>query len=144
MLGIPCRILVDGAAGALLASGCIRAVLVGADRIASNGDVANKIGTYPLAVLSARHRIPFYVLAPSSTLDPSLADGSAIVIEERDPAEVLRPAAAPGAAAYNPAFDVTPADLISGIVTDFAVYRRPYQFGPVSDSGMPGEAYARA
>lgn len=140
VLGVPCRVLVDGAGGTLLASGQVRAVLVGADRIAANGDVANKIGTYPLAVLSARHQVPFYVAAPFSTVDVSLADGSGVVIEERDPGEVLQPAAAPGAGAYNPAFDVTPGSLISAIVTESAVHRRPYHFSVIPRAKAPEEA----
>lgn len=127
LLGIPCNLLVDGAAGSLLASGRVGAVLVGADRIAANGDVANKVGTYPLAVLAARHAVPFYVVAPWSSVDGSLSSGSDIVVEERDEAEVLHPAAAPGAHAYNPAFDVTPGTLITALVSEVGVYRRPYR-----------------
>ncbi len=130
LLHIPCRLLADGAAGSLLASGCVDAVLVGADRIAANGDVANKVGTYPLAVLAERHAVPFYVVAPWSSIDPRLEDGSSIVVEERDEGEVLRPAAARGARAYNPAFDVTPGLLVTAIVTETGVYRRPYRLTP--------------
>ena len=125
-LGIPCRLLVDAAAGSLLASGRVGAVLVGADRIAANGDVANKVGTYPLAVLAARHGVPFYVLAPWSTVDLRLASGREIPVEERDPREVTEPAAPEGTAAYNPAFDVTPGALVSALVTERGVFRRPY------------------
>ena len=124
--GIPCRLLVDGAAGMLLASGRCRAVLVGADRIAANGDVANKVGTYPLAVLAARHAIPFIVLAPWSSVDPCLPDGSRIPVEERDPGEVTAPVAPANTIAFNPAFDVTPGSLVSAIVTETGIYRRPY------------------
>ena len=123
--GVPVTVLVDAAAGHLLATGRIAACIVGADRIAANGDTANKIGTYSLAVLAAAHGVPFYVAAPSSTFDLALADGSGIPIEERSAAEVLAPlgvqAAPAGARAYNPAFDVTPARLIRGIVTEQGV-----------------------
>jgi methylthioribose-1-phosphate isomerase len=107
-------------------------VVTGADRIAANGDTANKIGTYGLAVLARHHGIPFYVAAPSSTIDPAIATGAAIVIEERDPAEVrgvggrqTAPAASP---VFNPAFDVTPAELITAIITDRGIFRFPYDF----------------
>ena len=96
-------------------------MLVGADRIAANGDTANKIGTYPLAVLADRHDLPFYVVAPTSTIDPETPTGSEIPIEERDPREVSS-----RFPARNPAFDVTPAELISAIVTELGVHRRPY------------------
>ncbi len=129
--GIPFRVLVDSAAGALLAQGRVQAVLVGADRIARNGDTANKIGTYTLAVLAARHRVPFYVVAPASTVDLRAASGEAIPIEERGPEEVLaalgRQVAPQGAEAWNPAFDVTPAELIAGIVSEHGVLRPPYE-----------------
>jgi len=127
--GVPVTVLCDGAAGALLAAGRVDAVIVGADRITRRGDFANKIGTYPLAVLARRHGIPFYVAAPLSTFDPELDDGSAIPIEERDPAEVLSPRglelAAPQARAWNPAFDLTPADLVTGIITEKGVLTPP-------------------
>ncbi len=130
--GIPVTVVPDVAAATLLRRGRIDAVITGADRIAANGDAANKIGTYPLAVLAARHGVPFYVAAPSSTIDPAIADGDAIPIEERDPDEVHRygderftPA---GVAACNPAFDVTSADLIAAIVTEDGVHRPPYRF----------------
>ena len=97
------------------------AVLTGADRIAANGDTANKIGTYPLAVLAAHHGIPFYVVAPTSTVDLAAASGADIPIEERDPAEV-----SDRFAARNPAFDVTPAGLIAAIVTEEGVHRAPF------------------
>jgi methylthioribose-1-phosphate isomerase len=104
-------------------------VVVGADRIAANGDVANKIGTYPLAVLARRHGVPFYVAAPTSTIDFDTPDGTAIPVEERDGTEVLEPAGVkitpPGAVAFNPAFDITPADLVSGYVTERGVVARP-------------------
>jgi methylthioribose-1-phosphate isomerase len=119
--GIPHTVVADSAAGSLLARGEVDCVLVGADRIAANGDTANKIGTYPLAVLADRHGVPFYVVAPSSTVDLATSCGAEIPIEERDPAEVT--ARFP---ARNPAFDVTPAELISAIVTEAGVHRPPY------------------
>jgi len=119
--GIPHAVIADSAAGSLMARGEVDLVVTGADRIAANGDTANKIGTYSLAVLAAHHAIPFYVVAPSSTLDPETADGSGIPIEERDPAEVTD-----RFPARNPAFDVTPAALIAAIVTENGVHRPPY------------------
>jgi methylthioribose-1-phosphate isomerase len=113
----------------LMQRGRVDIVVVGADRIALNGDTANKIGTYTVAVLAERHRIPFYVAAPLSTIDIAIADGSMIPIEERDPAEVtgFRGVrwAAEGVSVANPAFDVTPAALITGIITEKAVVMRP-------------------
>jgi methylthioribose-1-phosphate isomerase len=120
-LGIPFDVIVDGAAGGLMAAGEVDCVFVGADRIAANGDTANKVGTYPLAVLAAHHGVPFYVVAPTSTIDPNTASGDGIVIEERAPTEVTE--AFP---ARNPAFDVTPAGLITAIVTEAGVHRAPY------------------
>jgi methylthioribose-1-phosphate isomerase len=120
--GIPHRVVADSAAGSLMAQGRVDRVVVGADRIAANGDVANKVGTYPLAVLADRHGVPFYVAAPVSTIDPATPDGSAIPIEERDPAEVL-----PEGDAFNPAFDVTPAELVTAIVTEAGVLKPPYE-----------------
>lgn len=121
-LGIPHTLICDGMAATLMAKGLIQACVVGADRIAANGDVANKVGTYAAAVNAKHHRLPFYVAAPRSTFDLSLPDGSRIPIEERAPAEVtglgderICPEAT---LAYNPAFDVTPAELIAGIFTD--------------------------
>jgi methylthioribose-1-phosphate isomerase len=119
--GIPHTVVADSAAGSLLARGDVDCVLVGADRIAANGDTANKIGTYPLAVVSARHEVPFYVVAPTSTIDLETASGAEIPIEERDPREVSS-----RFPARNPAFDVTPAELISAIVTERGVHRQPY------------------
>jgi len=124
--GLDCTLIADGAAGAVLRERSIDAVIVGADRIAANGDTANKIGTYSLALLARAHRVPFYVAAPASTFDLSLACGRDIPIEERDEAEVLQ-FAPRGARAYNPAFDVTPASLISTIITDRGVLRPPYR-----------------
>lgn len=120
-LQVPFSVIADAAAGALMAAGEVDCVLTGADRIAANGDTANKIGTYALAVLAAHHGIPFYVVAPSSTIDPSAASGEAIPIEERPPQEVS--ARFP---ARNPAFDVTPAALIAAIVTEEGVHRPPF------------------
>ena len=119
--GVPHTVVADAAAGSLLARGEVSAVLTGADRIAANGDTANKIGTYPLAVLAAHHGIPFYVVAPSSTVDLDTVSGDDIPIEQRDPAEVT--ARFPAA---NPAFDVTPAALVTAIVTEEGVHREPY------------------
>jgi methylthioribose-1-phosphate isomerase len=119
--GIPHRVVADSAAGGLMAQGRVDRIVVGADRIAANGDVANKVGTYPLAVLADRHGVPFYVAAPLSTIDPATPDGSSIPIEERDPTEVV----AEGEA-FNPAFDVTPAELVTAIVTEAGVLEPPY------------------
>jgi len=134
--GIPYELVVDGAAGYLLARGEVDAVLVGADRIAANGDVANKIGTYTLAVLAHRHGVPFYVVAPTSTIDPKINTGWEIPIEERDPREVLQlegvPLAPAGARARNPAFDLTPHELITAIVTERGVLRPPLE-GAIRD-----------
>lgn len=128
--GVSHALLPDVAAASLLASGRVDVVLVGADRIAANGDTANKIGTYPLAVLAARHEVPFYVCAPLTSFDRMLPDGSTIPIEERPASEVTKlagqPIAPAGTDAYNPAFDVTPKDLITGIVTDEGVLRPPF------------------
>lgn len=125
--GVPYRICVDSAAAAAMAQGLVDCVLVGADRIAANGDTANKIGTYGLAVAAARHGIPFVVVAPESSWDHDLPDGGGIVVEERDPAEVTGfagTAVAPAdARVFNPAFDVTPGELITAIVTEDRVVR---------------------
>jgi methylthioribose-1-phosphate isomerase len=110
--GIPFRVVTDSSAGLLMSRGLVDRIVVGADRIAANGDVANKIGTYPLAVLARRHDIPFVVAAPTSTIDPDTATGADIPIEERDPAEV---SSFPSA---NFAFDITPADLVTALVTE--------------------------
>jgi methylthioribose-1-phosphate isomerase len=120
--GIPFRVIADSAAGGLLARGLVDRVVVGADRIAANGDVANKVGTYPLAVLAARHGVPFYVAAPISTIDPGTPSGERIPIEERDPAEI-----GPGSDAFNPAFDVTPAELVTAIFTEAGLIGQPYE-----------------
>jgi methylthioribose-1-phosphate isomerase len=120
--GIPHAVIADSAAASLMAAGEVDAVLTGADRIAANGDTANKIGTYGLAVLAEYHEIPFYVVAPSSTVDHATATGAGIPIEERDPAEVTS-----RFAARNPAFDVTPAKLVTAIVTEHGVHMPPYR-----------------
>lgn len=129
--GIPATLITDNAAGALMARGEIDRVIVGADRIARNGDVANKIGTYTLAVLAHAHGLPFLVAAPTSTVDLTCPDGSAIPIEERAAEEVThlagRRVAPEGAPARNPAFDVTPHRLVSAIVTEVGVARAPYE-----------------
>jgi methylthioribose-1-phosphate isomerase len=120
-LDIPHAVIVDAAAASFMAAGEIDVVVTGADRIARNGDVANKIGTYALAVLARHHEIPLVVVAPTSTLDTSLPDGGGIPIEERDPAEVSS-----RFVARNPAFDVTPAALVSAIVTEEGVHAPPF------------------
>jgi methylthioribose-1-phosphate isomerase len=120
--GIPVTLICDSMAAQVMKEGRVQRVIVGADRIAANGDTANKIGTYGVALLAAAHGIPFYVAAPTSTFDLSLPTGDAIPIEQRDPREVThgfgRPTAPDGVAVYNPAFDVTPARLITGIITE--------------------------
>jgi len=122
---IPTVLICDNMAGALMAKGAIDAVIVGADRVAANGDVANKIGTYTVAVLAREHKIPFYVAAPTSTIDLQIADGSQIPIEERDGREIThlhdQQLAPTDIAVYNPAFDVTPARLVTAIITEFGV-----------------------
>jgi methylthioribose-1-phosphate isomerase len=120
--GVPHRLVTDSSAGTLMARGLVDRIVVGADRIAANGDVANKVGTYPLAVLAERHGVPFYVAAPVSTIDPNTPDGAAIPIEERDPSEL-----GAGVPAVNFAFDVTPADLVTAIVTEAGVLEPPYK-----------------
>ena len=120
-LGIPYAVIADAAAGSVMAAGEVDCVLTGADRIAANGDTANKIGTYSVAVLASHHRIPFYVVAPTSTVDADTPDGEAIPIEERPAEEVSS-----RFPARNPAFDVTPAGLITAIVTEEGVHRPPF------------------
>ncbi len=123
--GIPYTLITDSMAGHFMHAGQVDAVIVGADRIAANGDTANKIGTYSLAVLAKYHRVPFYVAAPSSTFDLNIASGDQIPIEQRDPGEVTnllgQSIAPPGTAAAHPAFDVTPHELIAAIITEFGV-----------------------
>ena len=128
--GIPTTVITDNMAGALMRQGRVNFVVVGADRIAANGDTANKIGTYGVAVLAREHNIPFYVAAPLSTIDLSTPDGSRIPIEERSAKEVTHIGGAQlapdGAAVWNPAFDVTPHHLIAGIITERGIFRPPY------------------
>jgi methylthioribose-1-phosphate isomerase len=119
--GIPHAVIADAAAASMMARGEVDLIVTGADRIAANGDTANKIGTYALAVLAAHHDLPLYVVAPTSTVDLATATGAEIPIEERDPREVSQ-----RFPARNPAFDVTPAELISAIVTEAGVHRDPY------------------
>ncbi|MBI1756407.1 MAG: S-methyl-5-thioribose-1-phosphate isomerase [Fimbriimonas ginsengisoli] len=130
--GIPFAVIADSAAGRMMATGEVGLVVVGADRIAANGDTANKIGTYSLAVLANHHGIPFLVAAPTSTVDSALPDGASIPIEERDPSELTHVdchrVAPEGCPVMNPAFDVTPADLIGAIVTELGVHCAPYDF----------------
>lgn len=129
-LGMPHAVVADAAAGSLLLSGAVDAVVVGADRVAANGDVANKVGTYPLGVLCARHEVPFVVVAPTSSVDLTTESGAGIVVEQRGPDEValargqtrLTPAGSP---VHNPAFDVTPAGLVSALVTEQGVVEQP-------------------
>lgn len=128
---IPCTLITDNMAGHLMSRGEIDAVIVGTDRVAANGDVANKIGTYMVAVLAQRHHIPFYVACPLSTIDMSIASGAEIPIEERDPAEVkgFREVqwATQGVEIRNPSFDVTPAELVTALVTEKGVIHAPNQ-----------------
>ncbi|MBU1125786.1 MAG: S-methyl-5-thioribose-1-phosphate isomerase [Candidatus Omnitrophica bacterium] len=132
--GIDVTLLCDSMAAYLMRQGKIKKVITGADRIARNADAANKIGTYSLAVLSHYHKIPFYVAAPVSTFDPHIATGKEIIIEERDPEEVTslyfkKPVAAAGVKVCNPAFDVTPHELITAIITDKGIIRPPFGRG---------------
>ncbi len=130
--GIPYHIITDSSAGYFLASGEVQKVLFGADRAAANGDVANKIGTYMLALAAHANRVPVYAVLPTSTIDLTAPDGAAIPIEQRDPLEVLslsyqgQPAAPSGARALNPAFDITPHRLLTAIVTEYGVILPPY------------------
>jgi methylthioribose-1-phosphate isomerase len=135
--GIPVTVVADAAAASLMQAGAIDLCIVGADRIAANGDVANKIGTYALAIAARYHGLPFYVAAPSSTFDPATPSGEQIVVEERAPDEIRcgfgRPTAPDEARIRNPAFDVTPAALVTAIISDRGVHRAPYDFGEVGD-----------
>jgi len=128
--GIPTTVISDNMAGAMMKQGKIGAIVVGADRIAANGDVANKIGTYTVAVLAKEHGIPFYVAAPSSTIDMETPDGSKIPIEQRNAREVThiggRQMVPEGVKVENPAFDVTPAQYVSAIITERGIARAPY------------------
>lgn len=131
--GVDVTVICDSMAAQVMREGKIDLVIVGSDRIAANGDAANKIGTYGLAVLAEYHNIPFYVAAPSSTIDTNLADGGGIPIEQRDGREIgfgFGKMTAPAAVGfYNPAFDVTPSGLITGIITDKGLFTPPYDFG---------------
>ena len=137
--GIDVTVLADNMAASLMREGNVDLVIVGADRIAANGDVANKIGTYPLALAARHHGIPFYVAAPWSTFDPATAAGHQIAIEHRAPDELGRGFVSPvtpgGVAVYNPAFDITPAALVTAFVTDRGILRAPYRF---TDAGHEG------
>jgi methylthioribose-1-phosphate isomerase len=130
--GIDVTVLADNMAASLIRAGRVDVVIVGADRIAANGDVANKIGTYPLALAARHHGVPFYVAAPWSTVDVATASGGEIIIEHRAEDELRRgfesPVAPAGVAVYNPAFDVTPAELVTAFITDRGVLRPPYRF----------------
>jgi methylthioribose-1-phosphate isomerase len=140
--GIRVTVIVDGAAASLMRAGAIDLCIVGADRIAANGDVANKIGTYAAALAAQHHGLPFYVAAPTSTLDPSLPNGDAIPIERRSADELARlhgiRLTPEEADVDNPAFDVTPAEMVTGIITDRGVFSRPYRFRGIEGSGDRG------
>jgi len=131
--GIPFHLITDNMSGFIMSKGLVNGIVVGADRIASNGDTANKIGTYTLAVLAMYHKIPFYVAAPISTIDSSIESGTEIPIEERNPDEVThcggKRIAPEGIKVYNPAFDVTPNRLIDAIITDKGIIRKPFKEG---------------
>jgi methylthioribose-1-phosphate isomerase len=130
--GIPVTVITDGAAGSWMRAGEVDLCIVGADRVVANGDVANKVGTYALAVMARHHRIPFYVAMPTSTIDPTTATGEAITIEQRDPREVStlggRQVTAESAAVHNAAFDVTPHELVTAFITDRGLIFPPYDF----------------
>ncbi len=140
--GVPVTLSVDSAAASLMREGLVQAVVVGADRIAANGDVANKIGTYPLALAARAHQIPFYVAAPRSTIDPACPDGAAIPIEERAAAEVAEgfgPRTVPnGVLVRNPAFDVTPSHLVTALVTEAGVVQPADGPSIAANLGKPG------
>ena len=131
--GIPCTLITDSMAGSLLFAGVIDMVIVGADRVARNGDVANKIGTYSLAVLAKHHKVPFYVAAPLSTVDQSIKTGKDIPIEEREASEVTNllgtRIAPPGIGVFNPSFDVTPSKYVSALITEKGIVKSPYGAG---------------
>ncbi len=138
--GIPFQSIVDSAAASLMKAGSITCVIAGADRIASNGDSANKIGTYSLAVLAKHHGIPFYIAAPSSTLDTAIENGSQIPIEERGADEITNidgvRVAPEGCPVRNPAFDVTPGELITAIITEKGVHKGPYNFAATNQEAV--------
>lgn len=140
--GIPVTVLVDSAAASLMAAGRVDAVIVGCDRVAANGDTANKVGTYALAVAAARHGVPFYVAGPRSTLDLATPTGAHIVVEERDGDEVRAASGlGPEVAVWNPAFDVTPAALITGLITEVGVLRAPLA-DAIAQALLPREVLA--
>jgi len=130
--GLPVRLVTDGMGGYLMSKGKVDAVIVGSDRIAANGDVANKIGTFMLAMAAKHHGLPFVVAAPTTTIDRAASNGEAIPIEQRPPEEVThvrgQRIVQEGTAVENPAFDVTPAELVSAIVTEEGVFHYPYDF----------------
>jgi methylthioribose-1-phosphate isomerase len=136
--GVPLTLITDNMAGYFMRQGHIKAIFVGADRIAANGDVANKIGTYSVAVLASVHSIPFYVVAPTSTLDLSLSSGEHIPVEQRKPEEVTSvqgvEIAPPGVSVANPAFDITPHQYVTAIITERGIIREPYDVA-LRDSG---------
>jgi methylthioribose-1-phosphate isomerase len=140
-MGVPVTVICDNAAGWILSQGKVNCIIVGADRIAANGDVANKIGTYPLAVLAREHKIPFYVAAPTSTLDLSISSGKQIPIEERAPEEVTHSrgtqVAPSGVDVMNPAFDVTPWHLVTAIITEKGIVRPPYDLAKTFGEAKP-------
>ncbi len=128
--GIPVRLITDSMAGHLMSRGMVDSVLVGADRVASNGDIANKIGTYSLSILAKHHNIPFYVAAPTSTIDGKCLSGEKIIIEQRNPEEVTHMDGKQISAqvnAINPAFDITPADNIECLITEVGLFKKPYE-----------------
>ncbi len=129
---IPYTLICDSMAASLMRSGRIQKVIVGADRVASNGDFANKIGTYSVAVLAKFHGIPFYVAAPWTTVDEHCESGASIPVEQRDPREVRRPAAPASAPVFNPAFDVTPAELVTAWITDRGIFQQSFALEPQS------------
>jgi methylthioribose-1-phosphate isomerase len=140
--GIPVTVLADDAAASLMRAGTIDLCIVGADRIAANGDVANKIGTYALAIAARYHDVPFYVAAPTSTFDPSTASGDDVIVEERAADEIRcgfgRPTAPAEAHVRNPAFDITPASLVTAFISDQGVHRPPYRFAEGTGQGTEG------
>ena len=147
---VPTTVIAEGMTGPLMQRGDVDFVVVGADRIAANGDVANKIGTYTVALLAEAHRVPFYVAAPLSTIDLATPDGSHIPIEQRPSREMTHVGATrvvpEGAAVWNPAFDVTPARLVSGIITEKGIARAPYNesLKALFDGASPELAKAQA
>ena len=146
--GIAVTVIADGAAPAMMRAGEIDLCIVGADRIAANGDVANKIGTYGIAVAARHHGLPFYVAAPTSTFDPQTPTGDTITLEERSPEEIRcgfgQLTAPPGVSCRNPAFDVTPAALVTAIVSDRGVHRPPYRFAEAVSPAPPAAGPAAA